>query len=209
MVAKSRFTINTIESSSYTYYDSEKHYILDNDIKIGFELIKYAKTNQAFDEAMPYLYQHTYTYNPETGNTDYSSKYIETTPWNSSVFDEQIYKDQEKIIVNLYCLTNPMDVYLKGSASSQEFSYFTIEVYKYLWSECLSMDKFYDQMDGMQIRMLTQTSYLDFNDLANPLKKKGEMNFLSMNFGFYTRSTIKIAQNKYEIDDNYMFFHQT
>lgn len=53
--------------------------------------------------------------------------------------------------------------------------------------------------------MFSQTSYLDLKDLANPLKKKGEFNYLNMNLGLYTRSTIKVAHNTYDIDDNYMF----
>lgn len=130
MISKSRFTINTIESSTYSFNDSTKYYILDGDMSLGFQLVTYASTNKAQNEVNVYLYQNDYIVNTVTNKSEFSSRLIETTFCNSSMFDKQIFEDQEGIISYFFCPKNPRDLYLKGSASSYEFSYFTIEVYK-------------------------------------------------------------------------------
>lgn len=67
------------------------------------------------------------------------------------------------------------------------------------------MDQFYSQFQYCQLRMFTQSSYLDFNDLDSPLKKKGDMNFINILKNGFTRSTLNMVQNNYTIEDSVIF----
>lgn len=51
--------------------------------------------------------------------------------------------------------------------------------------------------------MLIQTSYIDFNDLENPVKKKTDRNQIVLLNHAYTQNVIRVIENDYEIDDSY------
>lgn len=72
-------------------------------------------------------------------------------------------------------------------------------------NSCLTMDEFYDQLKYCQLRIFTQSSYLDFGNIDNPLMKKGDLNFVYIQKNSFTRMNINVVQNNFSIEDSLIF----
>lgn len=67
------------------------------------------------------------------------------------------------------------------------------------------MDSFVQQTNFVQLRLFVQSSYVDFNDINNPIKVQSEIRFLNLNLMSYTESTVNVVANNYEVDNDYLF----
>lgn len=162
-----------------------------------------SKEAQAKHESYLFVYENYIQYIDD--NQDYQTKRLNTTKWSPTDFNSEIFKNSYDKITTFYCIENLSDVFISWSRGSEKFTYLTVEFYKYIWSTCLTIDEFYEVISSVTVHLYIEYPYIDDTDLDNTIKIKGELLYFSLNEGAYTQYDIKLAENNYEIQNDYLF----
>lgn len=69
----------------------------------------------------------------------------------------------------------------------------------------MTRKEFVDQVEYIAVTIFIQTSYIDANDLENPIKYKGDFFDLYLNINSYSQLNIYVVENTYQIEDSFIF----
>lgn len=211
MFMKTNFTINEIETSTYSYYNTTKKYIFNEGIVIGFNLLLDTITaadgqvaNRMREEVFPTVFLN-HIHRDEYGVQVFTSESISLQSCSNTTFDQEIYKNNKYLIDTYYCIYGAENLYLEGSLSSHDYTYLSVEFYKNLWDNCFTMTDFLNKISYFGMDLIIEYPYVDYTDLEHPIKKKSEILGLSLNVNSYTMYDILISENTYDIHNSYLF----